>query len=281
MATINGLAKVAAVLERLGPVPGEPLDPDPPWKPRDPLVERLFAKEIVGILLDRKRKLSEDSDHGGTVEPKKACLDTCQDLEAAFCTLEGEQVAVSDAAVHNILGLFLSGPQLSLEVASYFLINCVGPHIQSEHFDQLEEALSQYPSLAEPLLTKTAASDPTLAAQLIIRMQALIQPQALRRITFSWLAREQLSSTSLAFLQASTGIDPDMLQSAEMAEAVVDAVTRSPVETDSCLKLSKWLAGCLAGLLSTCKEESRSQLQQRLKSNKTFLRSKLLKLVEK
>ena len=71
MATINGLAKVAAVLERLGPVPGEPLDPDPPWKPRDPLVERLFAKEIVGILSDRKRKLSEDSDHGGTVEPKK------------------------------------------------------------------------------------------------------------------------------------------------------------------------------------------------------------------
>ena len=44
------------------------------------------------------------------------------------------------------------------KVASYFLINCVGPHIQSEHFDQLEEALSQYPSLAEPLLTKTAAS---------------------------------------------------------------------------------------------------------------------------
>ena len=69
MATINGLAKVAALLERLGP--GEPLDPDPPWKPRDPLVERLFAKEIVGILSDRKRKLSEDSDHGGTVEPKK------------------------------------------------------------------------------------------------------------------------------------------------------------------------------------------------------------------
>ena len=71
MATINGLAKVAAVLERLGPVPGEPLDPDPPWKPRDPLVERLFAKEIFGIFSDRKRKLSEDSDHGGTVEPDK------------------------------------------------------------------------------------------------------------------------------------------------------------------------------------------------------------------
>ena len=49
----------------------EPLGPDPPWKPRDPLVERLFTKEIVGIFSDRKRKLSEDSDHGGTVEPDK------------------------------------------------------------------------------------------------------------------------------------------------------------------------------------------------------------------
>merc|ERR1719348_2231430 len=146
-----------------------------------------------------------------------------------------------------------------MEVASYFLVNCVGPHIKSEHIEELAEVLSRYTSLAEPLLTKVAASEPSLAAQLITRVQALIQPQVLRRIVFSWLAREQLSSTSLALLQASTGIDPDMLQSAEMAEAVVDAVTRSPVETDSCLKLSKWLAGCLAGLLSTCKEESRSQ----------------------
>merc|ERR1712037_320252 len=109
----------------------------------------------------------------------------------------------------------------------------------------------QFPQKYSPL----AASDPTLAAQLLTRMQALIQPQALRRITFSWLAREQLSPTSLAFLQASAGIDPDMLQSAEVAEAVVLAVTRSPVETDSCLKLSKWLAGCLAGLVSNCKGE--------------------------
>ena len=47
------------------------------------------------------------------------------------------------------------------------------------------------------------------------------------------------------------------------------------------LRLAKWLAGCLGGLVSNCREESRSQLQLRLRSNKTFLRSKLLKLVEK
>lgn len=128
-------------------------------------------------------------------------------------------------------------------------------------------------------------------------------------------------------LQASVDIDPDMLHSAEVcfflilllkkipptlcvfpqvAEAVVVALTRAPVEADSCLKfstkkkciyapnsllaqmcnmisprLSKWLAGCLAQLVTNCREESRSQLQQRLRSNKTFLKSKLLKLVEK
>jgi len=286
MATSDGLAKVAALLERLGPAPGEPLGPDPPWKPRDPLVERLFAKEMFGKVSDRKRKLSGDSEHGeeletGTVGQDEACLDTCRDLAAAFCKLGGQQVTLSDAAVYNVLGLFLSGPQLSIEVASYFLVNCVGPHLKSEHFEQLEEALSQYSSLAEPLLRKTAASDPILAAQLINRIQALIQPQVLRRIILLWLAREQLSSTSLAFLQASADIDPDMLHNAEVAEAVVVAVTRAPVETDSCLKLSKWLAGCLAQLVTNCREESRSQLQQRLRSNKTFLKSKLLKLVEK
>ena len=128
MATSGGLAKVAAVLERLGPDKGEPLGPDPPWKPRDPLVERLFAKEIYGRVSDRKRKLSEDSDDNvqdlplvgreverGSVRPDKvddddeippflpdldtwkysihqACLDTCQDLAAAFCVLGGQQV---------------------------------------------------------------------------------------------------------------------------------------------------------------------------------------------
>jgi len=282
MATSDGLAKVAALLERLGPATGEPLGPDPLWKPRDPLVERLFAREIFGTFSDRKRKLSEESDHGGAGEPDKVCLDTCQDLDTAFCSLGGEQVAfLSDAAVFNILGLFLSGPHLSMEVASYFLVNCVGPHIRSEHIEKLEEVLSRYTSLAEPLLTKVAASDPTLAAQLITRVQALIQTQVLRRIVFSWLASEQLSSTSLALLQASADIDSDMLHSPEVAEAVVVAVTRSPVETNSCVKLSKWLAGCLGDLMSSCKEESRIQLQQRLRSNKTFLRSKLLKLVEK
>ena len=62
MATSGGLAQVAALLERLGPAKGEPLGSDPPWKSRDPLVERLFAKEIFGTVSDRKRKLSEDSD---------------------------------------------------------------------------------------------------------------------------------------------------------------------------------------------------------------------------
>jgi hypothetical protein len=71
MATSDGLAKVAALLERLGPATGEPLGPDPLWKPRDPLVERLFAREIFGKFSDRKRKLSEDSDHGGAGEPDK------------------------------------------------------------------------------------------------------------------------------------------------------------------------------------------------------------------
>ena len=47
------------------------------------------------------------------------------------------------------------------------------------------------------------------------------------------------------------------------------------------LRLSKWLAGCLGGLVSNCREETRGLLQLRLRSNKTFLRSKLLKLVEK
>jgi len=294
MATSGGLAKVAAVLERLGPDKGEPLGPDPPWKPRDPLVERLFAKEIYGRVSDRKRKLSEDSDDDvqdlplvgrelerGSVRHDKACLETCQDLAAAFCELGGQQVVLTEAAVSNVLGLLLTGPQLSLEVASYFLVNSVGPHLKSEHFDQLEEALRRYPSLVEALLIKTATSDPTLAAQMINRMQALIQSQALRRIILLWLAGEQLSSTSLALLQASVDIDPDMFQSSEIAEAVVAAVTRAPVETDSCLKLAKWLAGCLGGLVSNCREESRSLLQQRLRSNKTFLRSKLLKLVEK
>ena len=119
-------------------------------------------------------------------------------------------------------------------MASYFLVNCVGPHIRSEHIEELEEVLSRYTSLAEPLLTKVAASDPTLAAQLITRVQALIQTQVLRRIVFSWLAREQLSSTSLALLQvlpetekstktifvfmlqASADIDSDMLHSPEV-----------------------------------------------------------------
>ena len=68
MATSDGLAKVAALLERLGPAPGEPLGPDNPWNLRDPLVERLFAKEIFGKVPDRKRKLSEDSDHGEELE---------------------------------------------------------------------------------------------------------------------------------------------------------------------------------------------------------------------
>merc|ERR1712192_268326 len=242
----------------------------------------------------RKRKLSEDSNvdkqdlphsgeelERGPVIPDKACLDTCQDLAAAFCELGGQQVILTEASVSNVLGLLLSGPQLSLEVASYFLVNSVGPHLKSDNFDQLEEALRRYPSLIEPLLTKTVASDPVLAAQLINRMQALVQSQALRRIILLWLAAEHLSSNSLIFLQASVDFDPDMLQSAEVAEAVVAAVTRAPVEIDSCLKLAKWLAGCLVGLVSNCREESRSQLQLRLRSNKTFLRSKLLKLVEK
>ena len=81
------------------------------------------------------------------------------------------------------------------------MVNSVGPHLKSEHFDQLEEALRQYPSLVEALLIKTAASDPTLAAQMINRMQALIQSQALRRIILLWLAGQQLSSNSLTFLQ--------------------------------------------------------------------------------
>ena len=87
------------------------------------------------------------------------------------------------------------------KVASFFLVNSVGPHLKSEHFDQLEEALRRYPSLIEPLLTKTVASDPVLAAQLINRMQALVQSQALRRIIILWLAAEHLTSNSLTFLQ--------------------------------------------------------------------------------
>ena len=68
MATSGGLAKVAALIERLGSAKGEPLGPDPPWKPRDPLVERLFAKEIFGKVSDRKRKLSENPEHGEELE---------------------------------------------------------------------------------------------------------------------------------------------------------------------------------------------------------------------
>ena len=49
MATDDGLSKVAALLERLGPAVGEPLGRNTPWQPRDPLVERLFSKEIFGI----------------------------------------------------------------------------------------------------------------------------------------------------------------------------------------------------------------------------------------
>ena len=73
MATSDGLAKVAALLDRSGPATEETLGSDPLWKPRDPLVERLFAREIFGTLSDRKRKLSEDSDsdHGGTGAPDK------------------------------------------------------------------------------------------------------------------------------------------------------------------------------------------------------------------
>ena len=60
MATDDGLSKVAALLERLGPAVGEPLGRDTPWQPRDPLVEKLFAKEIFGIVSERKRSLSEE-----------------------------------------------------------------------------------------------------------------------------------------------------------------------------------------------------------------------------
>ena len=228
------------------------------------------------------------------------------------------------------------------KVASYFLVRCVLSHLTCEHFDQLEKALRRYPSLAEPLISQTAASDPILAAQLVIRMyQALIQPQALRRIVLSWLAGGLLTSASLTFLQvwyklnsahrnlltfyspqASVDTDPDMLYTAEVffhrwnphilianiyppcplggwgrgcccdqgtswdrlmpqVLNIRDLKNAAQRWSMNSLRLSKWLAGCLVGLVANCKEENRTRLQKRLRSNKTFLRSKLLKLVEK
>ena len=102
------------------------------------------------------------------------------------------------------------------------------------------------------------------------------------------------------------GNHPRIFFLSQVAEVLASAVTRAPVESDSCLKysfstlfsvslshfilaptcaplsrLSKWLAGCLPVLATNCREERRSQLQQRLRSNKTFLKSKLLRLIEK
>ena len=102
------------------------------------------------------------------------------------------------------------------------------------------------------------------------------------------------------------GNHPRIFFLSQVAEVLASAVTRAPVESDSCLKysiltwvsvylshfisapsyaplsrLSKWLAGCLPVLATNCSEERRSQLQQRLRSNKTFLKSKLLRLIEK
>ena len=68
MATENGLAKVAALLEKLGPSNGEPLGPEPPWKTSDPLVEKLFENEIIGSVENRKRKLSDEYDFEMMVE---------------------------------------------------------------------------------------------------------------------------------------------------------------------------------------------------------------------
>ena len=65
----------------------------------------------------------------------------------------------------------------------------------------MEGALQRYPSLTEPLLAQLAASDHTLAAQLLTRMQASIQPHTLRRVLVAWLLQEPLTSTSPAFLQ--------------------------------------------------------------------------------
>ena len=61
MATENGLAKVAALLKKMGSPNGEPLGTEPPWKTSDPLVEKLFENEIIGSVENRKRKLSEKS----------------------------------------------------------------------------------------------------------------------------------------------------------------------------------------------------------------------------
>ena len=63
MATENGLAKVAALLKKLGSPDGEPLGPEPPWKTSDPLVEKLFKNEIIGSVGNRKRKLSDEYDY--------------------------------------------------------------------------------------------------------------------------------------------------------------------------------------------------------------------------
>ena len=68
MATENGLAKVAALLEKLGPSNGKPLGPEPPWKTSDPLVEKLFENEIIGSVENRKRKLSDEYDFEMMVE---------------------------------------------------------------------------------------------------------------------------------------------------------------------------------------------------------------------
>ena len=63
MATENGLAKVAALLKKMGSPNGEPLGPEPPWKTSDPLVEKLFKNEIIGSVGNRKRKLSDEYDY--------------------------------------------------------------------------------------------------------------------------------------------------------------------------------------------------------------------------
>ena len=51
----------------------------------------------------------------------KDSLENCQDLDAAYTALRGEksleaQTPVTASAVTNVLGLLISGPQLSLEV---------------------------------------------------------------------------------------------------------------------------------------------------------------------
>ena len=63
MATENGLAKVAALLKKMGSPNGEPLGQEPPWKTSDPLVEKLFENEIIGSVENRKRKLSDEYDY--------------------------------------------------------------------------------------------------------------------------------------------------------------------------------------------------------------------------